>query len=187
MVAVAGDDIQIWEPSQRKPRVIPTGPVRSLCFTPDGTKMLLATEDGQLRVWDIAAEDFTQLPGSISAPVSAVAAMEDGLRFAAGTEVGAIVVGPLDGGPGNRFTCHESGVGALALSTTHVLSSANDGTACLSKLDGTLVARWRASSHFAGIGLSRDAGRVMLANGERVELWRVRERQGRLRSNGSDR
>jgi tetratricopeptide (TPR) repeat protein len=182
IVAVAGDDTQIWDVSRKKPRSIQTGPVRSLCFTPDASKLLLATEDGELRAWNIEAQAFAQLPGTISERVSSVAALDDGLRFAAGTETGAIIVAPLDGGPAIHFTCHESSVAALALSTAHVLSSAKDGTACLSKLDGTLVAKWRASPDFVGVGLSRDSSRIILADEERVELWRVRERQPRPRA-----
>src|SRR5262245_28340246 len=67
-----------------------------MCFSPDGRSLLLACEDGQIRLWDIASRQVRAIYDWQIGTIRCVAFAPDGLTAAAGGD-GVVLVWDVDG------------------------------------------------------------------------------------------
>jgi WD40 repeat protein len=73
------------------------GQVNALAFTPNGRRLLSASHDGAIRVWDAVAGRLIQAFDWKVGPVTALALAPDGLTAAAAGKSGQVVIWDLDG------------------------------------------------------------------------------------------
>ena len=71
-------------------------PITALAFTPDGRRILTASKDETVRIWDIKSATETNAFEWRIGPVSAVAVAPDGQTCAAGGTQGRIVLWDMD-------------------------------------------------------------------------------------------
>ena len=116
-------------PIQRS-RLEHDGPVRSVAFSPDGTKIATGSEDGTARVFDAAASgELCRL--NHDGPVRSVAFSPDGTKIATGSEDGtARVFDAAASGELCRLN-HDGPVRSVAFSPdgTKIATGSEDGTA----------------------------------------------------------
>src|SRR5262249_4676847 len=74
-----------------RPCPTPRPPARTVAFLGDGRRLLVATRDGQVRVWDLASLRVYPLPPE-GVAVTSLAVSRNGDCFASGTEGGTVRV-----------------------------------------------------------------------------------------------
>ena len=74
------------------------GPVRDLCFSPDGTRLATASADGRARIWDVATGRTATDPFVHGAGVTALAFSPDGRWLATASSDGMARVWGVDEG-----------------------------------------------------------------------------------------
>jgi WD40 repeat protein len=93
--------VTLWDTTAGEPRATLKGHdkvINSIAFTPDARGLLSASNDGTVRVWDVASSrQLSAFDWQIGA-VRCVAVARDGMRAAAGGDA-AIVIWDLDGLP----------------------------------------------------------------------------------------
>ncbi|MEX5636606.1 toll/interleukin-1 receptor domain-containing protein [Parafrankia sp. FMc2] len=116
----------------RPPLTDHTGPVRSVVFSPDGETLASGSQDGTIRLWNIATQDSQPLPGGIT--VWSVAFSPDGRTLASGSNDHTVRLWDMTAGPLPELvasrTEHTASVGSVAFSLDrHTLASgSNDHT-----------------------------------------------------------
>jgi WD40 repeat protein len=111
-----------------------TGPgdrVRSVAFSPDGTRIILASDDGTARIYDLATGELALPAIDTGVPVTSVAFAPSGQRFAhAGTDGSVVVRDASTGQVIRSLAGHAQAVNALAFSAEGSLlaSASDDGT-----------------------------------------------------------
>jgi WD40 repeat protein/DNA-binding SARP family transcriptional activator len=136
----------------------PAGPVLSVVFDPDGTRLATASQDGTVRVWRAATgQELLALSGHMG-PVQGIAFSPDGMRLATGGEDGAVKVWSLSS------TEDLSGAELLALSghagPVYAVAFSLDGTRLATAgADGTARV-WDATSGEELLTLSGHSGAV---------------------------
>ncbi len=89
-----GDVVRFWNLSggQLKGTIVGSGDLRSLAFSPDGTRIVTGAKDGQAAVWDLkTGERLLDLEGH-GGWVEAVNFSDDGARIVTGDNTGALIV-----------------------------------------------------------------------------------------------
>jgi WD40 repeat protein len=107
------------------------GPVWAVAYSPDGTRLATAGDDGSTRIWDPeTGTELTHLTGHTSA-VQAVAYSPDGTRLATASNDGSTRIwDPETGTELTHLTGHTSAVWAVAYSPdgTRLATASNDGS-----------------------------------------------------------
>jgi WD40 repeat protein/class 3 adenylate cyclase/tRNA A-37 threonylcarbamoyl transferase component Bud32 len=159
--------------------------IRSLGFTPDGTKLAGAATDG-MHVWDPASGKIVQSFVAEAGPRSLAALDPSGRTLIAGQQDGSITAFDLDGGRrlGRAFSwnvpdqgCGYSPCMAINGQSTLMASDQGDATVALVNLRTLRLVRTlpaRDGSTSAAIAFSPD-GRTLVTGGvnRRVTFWAV--------------
>jgi WD40 repeat protein len=189
-LASGGDDgkVRIWDPATREEVLPPLkghdkgqvnqqfGLIRSLAWSPDGTRLASAGLDGRALVWEVASgREIFALPTD-RGPVWSVAWSPDGTRLAAGSQDGTIrVVDGLKHVPKvQAFTAHQGHVRSLAWSPQGA-RLASGGADRLVKLwdpiRGAELARMEGHQYWVmGVAWSPDGKRLASASGDRLVI-----------------
>jgi WD40 repeat protein len=100
LVAANARNVYVFPPDEGAPQFVlggHKGQVNAVAPSPDGGRLLTASHDGAIRVWDAATGgDVAAFDWGIG-PVTAVAFSPDGLTAAAAGEKGQVVVWDVDG------------------------------------------------------------------------------------------
>ncbi len=152
-----------------------TSPVLTIAFSPDESFITSGSEDGQVRLWELAPENAT-FTADLTHPVRAMAYSPDGTRLALGYDDQSIGLWDVEAereldrlaGQGNDFT---------------ELAFTPDGATLVSAdISGTIIVwdvargverrRFSAGSTAAHIALSPDASTVLAGTGEgTLRFW----------------
>jgi eukaryotic-like serine/threonine-protein kinase len=192
VLTLSGDHTFLEALLARKGKVIPTGPITCLAFSPDGQRIIATSEDQRARVWDSASgKELFSVNGAWSAAFS-----PDGQRF---VTVGGDVFETVNGisrklssvkvfeaaGGQELLTLigHSNGIWSVAFSP-------NGQRIATGGLDGTAIV-WEASSgkelltftpeqeHGLGwsiysIAFSPDSRRIVTGSGDQTaKVWEV--------------
>lgn len=114
--------------------------VRSVAFSPDGQRVLTASNDGTARVWSLDDPSKPLVLQPSSAPMGTVFAAvfsPDGTSVATGSSDGKARVWPLDGGAPVMLDGHDKAVRSVAFSPDgqRLVTGSSDGKAKIWKLD----------------------------------------------------
>ncbi|MCB2263693.1 MAG: AAA-like domain-containing protein, partial [Candidatus Thiosymbion ectosymbiont of Robbea hypermnestra] len=163
-----------------------SGPVESVAFSPDGTRVVSGSQDKSLRLWDTATGQPIGEPWQgHSGPVESVAFSPDGTRVVSGSEdntlrlwdaaTGQPIGEPLgENGPG-----HSGPVYSVAFSPdgTRVVSGSQDKSLRLwnAATGKPLGTPWRGHGDWVlSVAFSPDGGRVVSGSGDKsLRLWDV--------------
>ncbi|MGD9144483.1 MAG: protein kinase [Anaerolineae bacterium] len=159
-----------------------TGPVLSVVFDPDGTRLATTSLDGTVRVWDAATgQELLALSGH-TGPVQGIAFSPDGMLLATGGEDGAVKVWSLSSGadPAGEelltLSAHAGPVYAVAYSPdgTRLATVGADGTARV--WDATSGEELLTLSGHSGpvrdVAFSPDGTRLATTGAdEKVKVW----------------
>jgi WD40 repeat protein len=138
-------EILLWKRGVAKPRELAGHGrrIQSLKFNPDGSLLVSAGSDGEVRLWQAEGGESTLL-GKHNTGVAAVAF--DGHRVASGDAKGLIRLWSVDGQPLGEVSGSVS-VSSLALANEQVVAGLGDGTVRLADTStGQIVREWRAAS-----------------------------------------
>ncbi len=157
----------------------------TMAFSPDGSRLVTASDDGELRVWDTdTGSEIARLRGH-TATVTAVAYSPDGGQVATGAANGAIRLWDARTGAADReLLAHDSAVMTLAFQPdgTQLASGSHDGTVRIWPRAGRQrLADISGPAGITAAAFSPDGSLLAIAprGGGTVEIWdpRTAERQ----------
>ncbi|MGE5560170.1 MAG: tetratricopeptide repeat protein, partial [Chloroflexota bacterium] len=129
----AGTCLKTWKPSFSFG--VRVGSWHShVSFHPDGRRVVAATSDGEIRIWDPATGKSKTVAASRQPGVCERAALSaDGsqLLSVSGMVQGVVMFSDLSNGHTTVAPLHAGGLSSLAIVGTYVLTGSYDGTACL--------------------------------------------------------
>src|SRR5262249_26239311 len=98
LAAIEGAYLRVWDTGTRVPVAYNRAGRRkhtALAFTPDGGRLVTASGDTSVRLWDTASWGEGGGPDWGIGGISCVAAAPDGRRWAAGGSTGGVVIGDV--------------------------------------------------------------------------------------------
>ena len=126
--------VSLWPLARTYPRVLRGHEerVRRVAFTPDGKRLVSASDDGSVRVWPLGGSDrerpriLYQTEGALTLPVR-LAMAPDGSFVVISNLNGQVKVLPLDGGPGRELGGFTDEIRSLAVGPQARLVAAGAG------------------------------------------------------------
>ena len=183
--------ITVWDLERGETRRVLTGHprlVEALAFSCDGSRLVSATEDGVLQVWDVGRGD--ELGRLHVGPVSALAVNGDGsIAAAAGKEGGPIVLLDLDPPAQKQILEESAGANGLAMTPDGriVAAACGDGAVRVWGLPATrpaAVLRAHAGA-VVSVGCTADGGLVLSGGSDRtVRAWEPGRARDEMRDGG---
>lgn len=184
-LAIAGDDgvahVRDIETGQSV-AFVPAGPpwpVKAVTFSPDGSEVITGSEDGTVRIWDIATRTVLKtLTGHCNA-VWDVAFSPDGQRLATASEDGtARLWDPRSGQPLLTLAGHTNPVHGVAFSADgrRLATAAGDGTARVWDVDADqpLERAARTAGEVHDLVFNAEGSRVLTAGGDATaQIWDI--------------
>ena len=152
------------------------GTVWSVALSADGGRVVSASEDGTVRVWDaLSGECVRELRGHTRG-VTSVALSADGGRVVSGSDDGTVRVwDALSGECVRELRGHTNWVRSVAVSADggRVVSVSEDGTVRVwDALSGECVRELRGPRGVKGVAVSADGGRVVSGSEDgTVRVW----------------
>jgi WD40 repeat protein len=189
-LVTGGDDGQVVRWDLLGGRILgPTlphgSPIRKVAFLGGGRRILVATRDEQVRVWDpVSLQSFTLPPEG--ATVTSLAISPDGDRFATGTEGGTVRL--WDSG-----TLRQSGPTFKLVGSVRSLAFRPDGLALVIGLEDGSIPVWEvpwsgpigpprlSRRPVRAVAFSRDGEHLLAVGGGAPERWRIGRRAERAR------
>jgi WD40 repeat protein len=104
--------------------------VRRVAFSPDGTRIVSASNDGSARVWDVTSGEQIAIADGHTEQAYTAAFSPDGTQVVSGSDVGAQVWNAATGAPVAVLTTHRGHLVRATIGTARVSSAAfnPDGT-----------------------------------------------------------
>lgn len=125
----------------------------SLAYSPDGTLIAAASDNGTIRLFDADGNAVGEPLGGLTGRMSTLAFSPDGTRLVGATDDGSIQFWDLDGNPlGNPFSGHDSAI-------TGVVFSPDGESIATAGADGT-VRRWSREGTSIGEAFKGHEGTV---------------------------
>ena len=190
-LVAGGDDGRVvrWDlPSgQVLGPTLPHGsPIRKVAFVGGGRRILVATRDGQVRVWDPTSLGVITLPPE-GATVTSLAISPDGDRFATGTEGGTVRLW-------DSTTLRQSGPTFKLVGTVRCLAFRPDGLALAIGLEDGTIPVWevpragpiapplRTPGPIRAVSFGRDGRHLLTVGGRGLQRWGLDRRGEPTRS-----
>ena len=183
----AGDKPAIFIRDLQSGNVIATltgheGPVTSLAFNKDGTRLISGSGDKSARVWNAADAQFPQLTVLSDHPgaVLAVALSDDGATaFTSGSENDVRQWNVADASLTRNISGHGNQVTSLLFAAPHVVSGSSDGTVrWWNPADGAGVRSVNHGAAVNAIAISADATRLLSGGADQNgKLWNAADGQ----------
>jgi WD40 repeat protein len=154
------------------------GWVHSVAFHPDGRILASGSQDGMVRLWDVAGGQEIQWPLKGTSPVYSVAFSFDGHTLAWGSEDGRVRLWYMTGGREVRWRLRcTSSVYSVSFSPSgDVLASASaDAVVLWDVQNGREMRQLRGHTHVVQSTTFSPAGRILASAGgdKTVRLWNV--------------
>ncbi|MHC4622839.1 MAG: protein kinase domain-containing protein [Planctomycetota bacterium] len=152
IIAADGNDIKVCDASNGKELMRLSGhegAIRSMSYSPDGTRIASGSQDGTIKIWDVAAGAEMMALGGHNSWIRAVAFSPDGKRIVSGSENGTITVWDTASGT-EVMTLHgdETSVSAAGFRRVHAVTFSPNGEhiASASFTAGNTIRIWDAAS-----------------------------------------
>jgi WD40 repeat protein len=130
------------------------GPVLDVAYEPDGGTVVVAGDDGTMRLWEPESGNVRTIDAG-QGPLRAVAISPDGRETATAGEDGTVRVWDASGQPDRVLRGHQGGVNALAFRP--------DGRSLASAGDDGTVRIWRVSDGRARVIRAHEGGALSVA------------------------
>jgi hypothetical protein len=154
----------------------PGGKIQAIRLLPDGTRALMADENGEVGVWDLhRAKELYPLAG-LQSPLDAFALTPDGHQLVTGNADGRITLWDVETGQRVReYRGHQSAVRRLAISPdgARFLSDGADRTLRLwdAKLGKELRQLTYPDLPCTALAFSPAGNRIAVASGLEIHIW----------------
>jgi WD40 repeat protein len=170
--------VSVWDAASGKPleRFLGTthGPVFSAVFSPDGQRVVSATDDGQVVIWDVASGRGTAYHVHTGAVMDA-AYSPDGGRIVSASADDTVQILNTHGAQVAVLRGHRGAVNSASFSPDgrRIVSASSDQTVRVwDSASGTQLAMFEGDAPFNWAGYSPDQRRIVSASADgTVRIW----------------
>jgi WD40 repeat protein/serine/threonine protein kinase len=151
--------------------------VRSLAFSPDGTKFVSGSSDKTLKLWDIVTGEELQTLNGHTQGVSSIAFSPDGSRIVSGSGDGTLRIWDASSGEElQTLNGHTQWVGSVAFSPdgSRIVSGSRDNTLRIwdAASGEELQTLSGHSKDISGVAFSPDGSRIVSSSSDKtLKLW----------------
>lgn len=151
--------------------------VNSVDFSPDGKRIITASDDGTARLWDLSGKQLVEFKGH-QKPIRSVSFSLDGQHIATASADGTARLWDLNGKQLVEFKEHQGEVNSVSISPDgkHLATAGDDGTTRLWNLSGKLLVEFeRHPALVKSVSFSPDGQHIATAGDKgTVRLWNLK-------------
>ncbi len=150
-----------------------TGEVYSVAYSPDGTKIASASDDGTILIWDVKTGDRIRTLRGHTDGVESVAYSPDGTRLVSGGDDNTVRIWNADTGAFlHMLSANDVNSVAYSRNGSRIVSGSDNGTIRIwNAATGDRIRTLQGTSDVESVAYSPDGTRLVSGSGNAVRIW----------------